>query len=289
MITTVLRPPQEEPPRSAEPDKLARRLIDRDYLSYSSISTFQRCPLRFYFRYIRNQPEETLSASLVVGGSIHSAIEGHYRALLAGEQPLTVDDLVELYVEAWKAKATTPLLFGKNENEDTLRDLAHRVLDAFVKHPIAFPGGEILGIEEQLRGPLAPDVPDLFGRADLILLERDQVSVLDFKTARSRWTEAKISEAAAQLELYGELLAPLALACGNRPVRMGWVVVTKAKNPSIETHTLEPDARRLRRTINIVRKVWHAILGGHYVPSPSPLNCAACPYAGACRDWGTES
>jgi hypothetical protein len=36
----------------ADPATDVRTLKDRDYISYSAISTYQRCPLKFFFRYV---------------------------------------------------------------------------------------------------------------------------------------------------------------------------------------------------------------------------------------------
>ena len=48
-------------------------VTQRDYISYSAISTYQLCPLRYYFHYIVGLPERTVSASLVFGSAIHRA------------------------------------------------------------------------------------------------------------------------------------------------------------------------------------------------------------------------
>jgi hypothetical protein len=45
------------PPKSTtnEPltqNQIAKHFTGRDYLSYSAVSTYQRCPLRYYFSYV---------------------------------------------------------------------------------------------------------------------------------------------------------------------------------------------------------------------------------------------
>jgi putative RecB family exonuclease len=66
------------------PNEIALRLTARDYISWSAITTFQGCGLRYYWRYVEGRPEDTVSASLVFGGAIHRAIELHLRERLAG-------------------------------------------------------------------------------------------------------------------------------------------------------------------------------------------------------------
>jgi len=68
----------------ANPNQIAEALTGRNYTSFSAITTYQACPLRYFFRYVEGLPEETVGSSLVFGGAIHSALEAHFRELLAG-------------------------------------------------------------------------------------------------------------------------------------------------------------------------------------------------------------
>lgn len=84
----------------AEPGTEARALINRDYISYSAISTYQTCPLKFFFRYVQQLPEETVAASLVFGSAIHSAVEFHFNELMAGNPQPDLDTLLYVYQDA---------------------------------------------------------------------------------------------------------------------------------------------------------------------------------------------
>jgi ATP-dependent helicase/DNAse subunit B len=84
-VITLQQASVRRPPAASH--ALARATQDRDYLSFSAITTYRQCPLRYFFRYIAGLPEETASASLVFGGAIHRAIEHHFRELLAGNAP----------------------------------------------------------------------------------------------------------------------------------------------------------------------------------------------------------
>ena len=52
----------------------ALKLTGRDYISWSAVSTFRTCPLKYKFRYIDGLKEETVSSALVFGTGIHTAI-----------------------------------------------------------------------------------------------------------------------------------------------------------------------------------------------------------------------
>ncbi|MBA4015746.1 MAG: hypothetical protein C0483_01015 [Pirellula sp.] len=46
------------------------------------MTTYQGCPLRYYFRYIAGLQERTVSASLIFGSAIHCAVEHHFNELM---------------------------------------------------------------------------------------------------------------------------------------------------------------------------------------------------------------
>ena len=138
------------------PNGIARRLTGRDYLSYSAVSTYQRCPLKYFFQYVAGLPFEHVASSLVFGGAIHTAIEIHFRALLAGDTPPELPDLLEVYDAAWKTDATAPIQFGKGEDADTLRDLARRMIAAFQASELSKMDGELLAVEEEFRANVIP-------------------------------------------------------------------------------------------------------------------------------------
>src|SRR5260370_6864234 len=102
----------------------------RDYLSFSAVSTFQSCPLRYYFRYIRKLPEECVAASLVFGSSIHAAVQMHFEQLLAGFAAPDLDILLAVFQDAWQSHTTVPVLFGKRDDFDAYCRMADRPLRA---------------------------------------------------------------------------------------------------------------------------------------------------------------
>ena len=72
--------------RPANPaNRIAAGLTGRPYLSYSQITLFQKCPLRWYFEYVEGLPAELVGSSLVFGGAIHAAIERLYGRIIAGQ------------------------------------------------------------------------------------------------------------------------------------------------------------------------------------------------------------
>ncbi len=264
------------------PNQIAEELTGRPYTSWSAITTYQGCSLRYKFRYLDGLPEGAVSASLVFGGSIHHAVEEHLRVRLAGNPTPTLDALMAAYSEGWLEHEAQYVQFGKGDDRAALDDLARRMLTAFQASELANPPGTIIGIEEELTGELVPGVPDLLARVDLLVDDGDSLVLTDLKTARSRWSSEQVQDSAGQLLLYHELAKPIA---DGRPIKLAFAVITKTKTPEVFRHEVRADPHQIDRTKRIVERVWHAIEAGIFFPSPSAMQCPSCPFREACRQW----
>jgi CRISPR/Cas system-associated exonuclease Cas4 (RecB family) len=257
-------------------------LSSRDYISFSALSTFQACPLRYYFRYLLGMPEETVAASLVLGSAIHAALEHHFREMLAGNKPPSLDTLLEVFQDSWRARGGQRVVFGTGEDVNTIGRLADRMLRAFQASALSRPQGTVIGVEEELRGALLPGLPDLVARMDLIVDQGDALLVTDFKTTRSAWSLDHVETAATQLLLYHELAKDLA---DGRPVRLAFAILTKTRIADVVRYPVAVSPERLERTKTVVERIWRAIEAGSFYPSPSPLHCPTCPFREPCRAW----
>jgi putative RecB family exonuclease len=264
------------------PGELAEHLTGREYLSFSSISQYQACPLRWFFKYIAGLPEETVSASLIFGCAIHASLQRHFEELLAGNRPPTLEELLEVYHASWAEREGQEVTFTKWDTLATLTALAARMLKAFQTSDLANPNGTILAVEEQLVGELVSGCPSVLARLDLVVETTEEIVVSDFKTSRSRWSSEQAEDAATQLLLYQNLAQTLG---HGKKVRLQFGVLTKTKDPVVETHAVANDPQQIARAYAIVERVWNAIRAGHFYPAPSPLNCATCPYRRPCREW----
>ena len=253
----------------------------RDYLSFSAIRTYQTCPLKFFFKYVAGLPEPTVSVSLVFGGAIHRAIEHHFRELLAGGDAPPVEALLAEYHREWDHARWMRSVWAKMISRQSLDALAQRMLVAFAASSVAKPAGRILAIEEELRGPFIPGLPDILGRVDLIVETPDALVISDWKTSRARWSAHQVEDATEQLLLYAEL----AQDWPGKPLRLELAVFTKTKDVAVEQHSLIADPRQIDRTKRVVERVWKAITAGHFYPAPSLTACPGCPFRDPCRKW----
>jgi putative RecB family exonuclease len=282
MIANAPELPVITPASTNAANETARELTGRDYISWSAISTFRTCPLKYKFRYVDGLPEESVSSALVFGTGIHTAVEQHYQALLAGDAQPDVERLMFAYRSAWLPHDSDAISFGTKETRETLDDLASRMLTAFLASDQARVSGSVLGVEEEIRGMLIEGVPDLYGRVDLLTEDADSLVITDIKTSRGKWSPEQVEDSGEQLLLYSRLASEIS---PGKKIATRFLVLTKTKEPVIEEHVREVTPAAVKRTLAGVERVWRAIESGVFYPAPSVVACSGCGYREACRSW----
>jgi hypothetical protein len=293
-MTAIMARPASAPaqPRPRAPNLLAQRITGRPYLSHSQLYLFRACPRKFAFQYAEDVRPDFVPSSLIFGGSIHAALELYFRAKLEG-LGVTLEALLSAYHDEWAKRPMTsgapvPVRFNKNQTADTLHDLASRMLTAFLASPLANPKGTILGVEEKLTVTLAPDLPDLLAKVDLVTQTDGTLHVIDFKTSRGSWNEQKAQESGDQLVLYGQTLSQMSRSMGL-PIKLHFAVLTKHKVPRVQVLRVLADEQRVDIMRDGIAQVWAAIQSGNFYPSPSPQNCVTCPFRSRCPIFAGQS
>ena len=282
-VGEALLPVLSSKPASTNPaNEVAKSLTGRDYVSWSALSTFRTCPLRYKFRYVDGLPEESVSSALIFGTGIHTAVEQHFQSILSGEEQPDIERLMFAYRASWLGHDPDAIQFGGTETRASLDALAARMLTAFLGSPAASVRGRVLGVEEAVRGLLAEGVPDLYGRVDLLTEDADTLVVTDIKTSRGRWSPEQVEDSGEQLLLYSHLASEIA---PKKRVQTRFLIITKTREPVIEEHVREVNPAAVKRTLAGVERVWRAIQSGVFYPAPSTMNCSSCGYRAACRTW----
>lgn len=253
-----------------------------DYLSWSRISTYQQCPLKWHFKYQLGLPEPTVSAGLVFGSSVHAAIERHYQNILVGKPPPDIETLMEAFDDAWREFLPDAIHYGERETEDSLHAQGERVLRVFQTSELAAPKGKIVGIEEEIVADVIPGAPRLLARLDLLVEADAELRIVDFKTARSRWSRDHADESSTQLLLYGEAVREVFPDISHR---LQFAVMTKTKEPTFDIYNIASGGSETRRALRVAEQVWKSMQAGNIYPNPSPITCAGCPFRKPCRDW----
>ncbi|HEY3319577.1 MAG TPA: PD-(D/E)XK nuclease family protein [Planctomycetota bacterium] len=260
--------------------------VQIDHLSWSGIKCYTDCPRKFHYRYIAQVPAEFVPASLAFGSAIHAAAQLCHQARLEGQVIPDVAGLAITYDGAWRAETVhaPEVLYPKNEDAVSLREMATRMLTTYREHVTAAAmrqPAQIIGVEHAHRFHLLSDVPSIEMRLDLLELVGPDLIVTDIKTSRSRWNDEKAREHLPQLVLYSVGLVPLLRDLGAKRIIPRFCVITKAKTPAIQV--LEPkasqqDVDRLKR---MTSETWDAVQKDVFVQREG-WGCAQCPYRTRC-------
>ena len=258
-MISLVKPPTE--PASTKPSGVA----GRDFVSWSQLNTFRRCPLQYRFRYLDKVEPEYIASSLLIGSSIHSAIELYHRRELEGAPLPDLDELVTQFWTEWKDRTedSAEVKFSKRESDvDAVGQLASRMLASFLESPHRNTDGVIIGIEERMSEKVLKGCRPLLGIVDLVFQSENRLVVRDYKTAARKWNQGNAESNAGQLELYGELVKKLV---PNRELSFEFIVLTKTKSPVVERFTVESSRRRIERT-KLIANITLCLL----YTSPSP-------------------
>lgn len=246
------------------------------HLSYSQISTYLTCPLRYKFHYVDLIPPAFTTAALVFGSSLHQAAAAYYDSRLVGD-PLRPDQMLDVYRDSWLA--AEGIKYFNGDREESLLEKARQLVGVF--HENVSPDTLILGVEEffefQIEG-----VPPFQGYIDLI--EQDQngrVTVADLKTASKKLTDSSVH---SNLQLTAYSLGAEALGFEPDSLTMRLDVITKTKNPELTRHETTRTQQERDRFVKLVRKVWAAIEHHAFYPKED-WQCAQCAWADHCRKW----
>jgi putative RecB family exonuclease len=249
-----------------------------DHLSYSAVSTYLTCPLRYRFHYIDQIPAAFTSSSLAFGSAVHEAVGAFYQTHLEGDS-LRIDQMVDVYRQAWMSRNREEIRFFNGDNENSLLEKAQQLLTVF--HDSFDPSVSVLGVEEFFELPLG-GIPTFQGYIDLIEQSADgTVSIVDLKTASKKLTNANV-QSNVQLTAYS--LGAEALGFDPRNLSLRLDVLLKTKSPEMARYeTRRSDADRYR-FIKVLYQVWNGIEQGIFFPRED-WHCQQCAWASNCTKW----
>ena len=167
-----------------------------------SLSTYLRCPRKFYYKYIEKVKIEkkSLSISMIFGNIIHNACKDLYILKI---EDRTIDNLQKIFRQYWK-KSPIRKLFNNLEEERQIGLRGLVMLENFYKSFGTKTPFQIEGYVEYKVGEYV-----LFGRIDRIDAEEDgSLSIVDYKTGsyNEESDELERELKTVQIRLYAVLL-----------------------------------------------------------------------------------
>ncbi|MCB2213006.1 PD-(D/E)XK nuclease family protein [bacterium] len=271
-----------------------------EHLSASRIKTYLQCPLKYRLNYIDNVPWAFKPAALVLGTSIHAAVEAYYRARMDGTtlSPVDMKDVID---QAWEAGSSTDIPLDAKD-PGAVRSQGHDLIDVFAENVAP---RMILGVETDFRVSLADPVTgdvvvdahtnevldiDLVGRMDLIETDESVTGpsgsvgtpvIVDLKTLARKPSETDLLYD-LQLSAYAFAARRTDLVPDDRDVLLRFDVLTKTKRPSFSQHFAIRSPDSDRRFVFLACEIIHAIRSSVFPPNPG-WQCGSCTVAHACE------
>jgi len=167
------------------PEERIKTIDDyEEAISYSMLKTFQQCPLRFKYRYIKGIPDERPTFYLAVGRAIHAALASFFQIPITGQR--TRDELLGLLHKHWSRYGFST----KEEEQDWLARSEEMLINYYNTHDSM---AEPVAVEQDFSCRVGGLV--LKGRLDRVDKTIDgSYEVIDYKIGREDFDRANKSD-----------------------------------------------------------------------------------------------
>ena len=246
---------------------VSRRL---NYLSYSQIETFLRCPRQFKYRYLLKIPTPPSSAASF-GTSIHLALKDFYRQVVAGKKP-EEKDLISFLERNWQREG-----YASRTHEEKSFQEAKGILSLFYQKAFS-PTQRPIGLEERFVLKLSPDLK-IGGKMDRIdQLAEGKIEIIDYKTGKVMGQ--KEVDRNLQLTIYA--MAATSPGIYNKPpekIVLSFYFLSEQKK--VVTFRRK---RQLLEAKQMLLSLSEEIRQSEFLPRPGKY-CDFCEYKLLCEGW----
>jgi len=116
--------------------------------SYSKVTCFEQCPLKFKFQYIdkiKTEIEQTIEAFL--GGIVHEVLEKLYTDLKF-QKVMKLNEILDFYNDLWQKNWNDAIVIvKKGYDKENYRKMGEKFLTNYYNHYKPFDKGKVLGLE----------------------------------------------------------------------------------------------------------------------------------------------
>ena len=266
------------PKTSAEEHQLRTIAELTQTVSASRLSTWQRCRLQFYFRYVAGI-HKAPSPAQHIGGTIHTVLERWNLARWRGIQ-LSENELKQTFAQAWTIWQEGEQIEWNGEEEKS-RSAAWNVLQHYLRNtPITAhekPEAVEVGVEAELS---THGLPILVGVIDLV---RSGGRIVDFKTsARTPDPKMLAHRSETQTSTYGVLYRE---ATGAKENGIELHHLIKTNKPKLVVNEFGPVSEaQITRLFRVIEAYVNGLQREDFVPSPG-LQCGSCEFFQEFRAW----
>ena len=245
--------------------------------SHSRLSTYEKCPLQYRYRYLDKIKRDTQSIEAFLGNRVHETLEKLYRELLASRTP-SLDELLAQYHKSWDGRFSDKITIVKTEfGPDHYRDIGVACLTKFYRSQHPFDDGTTLGLEERVT--LALDAEgryQLQGYIDrLVRQEGGVLEIHDYKTSSGRPPSESDLRKDRQLTIYRMAVAKRFPEA--REIRLVWHYLVSGQTFRSD-RTPEEIERQRRQMIGLI----DTIEAAKEFPAKVSALCDWCEYRAIC-------
>jgi len=251
--------------------------------SHSKLSTFEKCPLKYKYKYIDKKKadiEQTIESHL--GKVVHDTLELIYTQA-QNQKVVTIEEIISYYSENWQKNYFEDILIVKEGlTEKDYFNMGVEFLVSYHNEHHPFKDGTI---ECEKRIWINLDEAGeykLIGFIDRLVynFETNEYEVHDYKTANSLPTQEKIDND-RQLALYA--IAIKNLFGYDKEVVLVWHYL--AHNKKIESRRTNEELEQLKEdTLNLIKDIEST----ETFPHNKSILCNWCEFRPSCGAWKNE-
>jgi len=241
-----------------------------NYISYSQLNTFQRCPLQYKYRYKLRIPTP-FSSSASFGISIHDALKDFYE-LFKRDKQVKEKELLDVFKKRWRVEG-----YSSKKHEKKRYKEGKNILKKYFKkyHSKKL---EPIALEQGFAVKISPDLK-IGGRIDRAdKLKDGKIEIIDYKTGKTY--DKKRIEKDMQLTIYA--MAGMSRGIFNKKLNdilLSFLFLKEQKKVSVK-RTKENLEEARKDIIETVKEIENS----DFLPNPSPL-CDFCDYKLLCPAW----
>ena len=265
------------------PNHRKTTMYNRPHWSYSAISQYLACPLRYYFQRVLGLPQPTVSSSLVLGSSVHRVLAEYHRTVQNDERT-KIEVLHQSFVQAWEQRENeTRIAYSGGDTRENGIAQGIALFDIYLKEP---PPQRIIGIEQEMIAPVHNSQGEyletpLVAITDLIIEGNEELTVHEFKTSGRAYSEMQV-DTSLQPSFYVNAVQEVY----GHPATVEYTILVKTKTPRVQRLPTIRTDDDLGRLGDIIQNVERGVQASIFYPIESPLNCSGCPFRKPCREWG---
>ena len=245
-------------------------------VSASRLSTWQRCRLQFYFKYVSGIVKPP-TPSLHFGTTVHAVLQ-QWNLARWRRTPLDIPALKAVFEQAWTAQQEG---IEWDESEDSAKQNAWAVLECYFRDTPIPADEKPEGVEVSVECDLTSHgLPTLIGVLDLV---RAGGRIVDFKTsARTPDPEQVIHNHETQTTAYSVLYRE---ATGGQESGVELHHLIKTKVPKLVVTELEPASEdQITRFYRIMEDYVTGLEREAFIPATG-MQCSFCEFFNECRKW----